>query len=94
MKGSITFLNFLKPSFSGSHDPLSCVSASTTLISATLAGVVFRPDNSSLLDLVSPLLDTMQVELSYKNKVRCHALFNSLVLINGMINILVKTAGF
>ena len=70
--------------------PLHFVSASLLLAFAFLAGVLFRPDNNAVLELVRPLMELAGLRLNYRERVSCHALFNSLVLILAMINIVLQ----
>ena len=67
--------------------PVSLISALLVLTFATLAGIVFRPDNNAVMELVMPLLDMAGLQLKYRDKVNCHAAFNSLVLILAMVNV-------
>ena len=67
--------------------PLSLVSALLVLTFASLAGIVFRPDNNVVMELVMPLLDMAGLQIKYRDKVNCHAAFNSLVLIIAMVNV-------
>ena len=46
-----------------------------------------RPDNNAVMELIKPLLEVAGLQLSYRDKVACHAFFNSLVLIIAMINV-------
>ena len=39
------------------------------------------------MELVKPLLEMAGLRLNYRDKVACHAFFNSLVLIIAMINV-------
>ena len=67
--------------------PLSLVSALLVLTFASLAGIVFRPDNNAVMELVMPLLDMAWLQIKYRDKVNCHAAFNSHVLIIAMLNV-------
>ena len=48
------------------------------------AGVFFRPDNSTVLDMFG------NIRLNYRDKVNYHAFFNSIVLIVAMFNVLIR----
>ena len=67
--------------------PLALISAVLVISLASLAGLVFRPDNNAVMELVRPLLDRAGLRLNYRDKVNCHAAFNSLVLIIAMFNV-------
>ena len=45
------------------------------------AGIIFRPDNSAVLDLFGKL------NITYRDKVNYHAFFNSIILIVAMFNV-------
>ena len=67
--------------------PFALISAVLVISLASLAGLVFRPDNNAVMELVRPLLDRAGLQLNYRDKVNCHAAFNSLVLIIAMVNV-------
>ena len=63
------------------HQLLSVISSLLGMGSVLGAGIIFRPDNSAVLDLFE------KVNLSYRDKVNYHAFFNGIVLIVAWINV-------
>jgi len=57
------------------------ISSLLGVVSVFGAGVIFRPDNSTVLDLFGKL------NISYRDKVNYHAFFNGIILIAAMINV-------
>ena len=57
---------------------------------ATLAGIVFRPDNNVVMKLFQPLLDMAGLRLNHRDKATYHTFFNGLVPIIAMGNVFLK----